>query len=60
MHRPTPAGVTPPTPGLEHEEPEMVREEDIPADDGNASHGTEESGGQAADGDRPSQEVERE
>ena len=30
----TPQGITPPTPGLEHEEPELMREEDIPSDDG--------------------------
>lgn len=29
-----PIGITPPSPGLEHEEPELRREEDIPADDG--------------------------
>ncbi|MEJ5990439.1 hypothetical protein WG902_10595 [Ramlibacter sp. PS3R-8] len=31
MH--TPQGITPPTPGLEREEPELRREEDIPEDD---------------------------
>ena len=30
-----PNGITPPTPGLEHEEPEMMVDEyDIPPDDG--------------------------
>ncbi|GAB3660540.1 hypothetical protein [Ramlibacter alkalitolerans] len=34
----TPAGITPPTPGLEHEEPEfMASEEDIPGGDTSAS-----------------------
>ncbi len=33
----TPVGVTPPTPGLEHEEPELVlSEEDIPGGDSGA------------------------
>lgn len=31
MH--TPRGITPPAPGLEREEPELRREEDIPKDD---------------------------
>jgi hypothetical protein len=35
MH--TPQGITPPAPGLEREEPELRREEDIPKDDGHAS-----------------------
>lgn len=31
----TPVGVTPPTPGLEHEEPELFTgEDDIPSSDG--------------------------
>ena len=34
MYRTTPIGITPPAPGLEREEPELRREEDIPADDG--------------------------
>jgi hypothetical protein len=33
----TPEGITPPAPGLEREEPELRREEDIPKDDGGAS-----------------------
>lgn len=33
MHHP-PTGETPPAPGLEKEEPELVVERDIPADDG--------------------------
>jgi hypothetical protein len=33
----TPTGITPPAPGLEHEEPELVAtEEDIPGNDGGA------------------------
>ena len=40
MH--TPQGITPPAPGLEREEPELRREEDIPEDDGHAS-GSERS-----------------
>lgn len=35
MH--TPQGTTPPAPGLEREEPEFRREEDIPRDDRHAS-----------------------
>ncbi len=36
MYSTPPSGVTPPAPGLEHEEPEMmVDEADIPTDDGN-------------------------
>ena len=30
----TPRGITPPTPGLEHEEPDFWLEDDIPSDDG--------------------------
>lgn len=32
-----PRGITPPTPGLEREEPTFVPEEDIPPDDGQAN-----------------------
>ena len=32
----TPQGITPPAPGLEQEEPEFRREDDIPKDDGHA------------------------
>jgi hypothetical protein len=40
----TPAGITPPAPGLEHEEPEFVpAEDDIPADS-SASAVTERNG----------------
>lgn len=42
----TPVGITPPAPGLEHEEPEFVAtEEDIPSGDGSASAVTERNGG---------------
>ena len=40
MYRSTPSGITPPAPGLEREEPEFSREDDIPADD-SASAGSE-------------------
>ena len=33
----TPQGITPPAPGLDREEPELRREEDIPKEDGRAS-----------------------
>jgi len=32
MNHPIPQGVTPPTTGLDKEEPELVNEEDIPTD----------------------------
>lgn len=37
-----PAGVTPPAPGLEREEPEFAVEEDIPKDE--SGHGGAEAG----------------
>jgi hypothetical protein len=37
MYRSTPSGITPPTPGLDREEPEFNREDDIPADDGGSA-----------------------
>lgn len=41
----TPVGITPPAPGLEHEEPEFVpAEDDIPASDSSASAVTERNG----------------
>lgn len=47
----TPRGITPPSPGLDREEPELRREEDIPADDAaKARRGAE---------DRPRGHVER-
>lgn len=54
----TPMGVTPPAPGLEHEEPEFVPvEEDIPAGDGGASGRTDRN---AAREERPLHKAERE
>lgn len=40
----TPQGITPPAPGLDHEEPEFRREDDIPKDDGHASGRPEREG----------------
>jgi hypothetical protein len=41
----TPAGITPPAPGLDHEEPEfMATEEDIPSGDGSATAVTDRKG----------------
>ena len=51
-----PSGTTPPAPGLEREEPELVREEDIPSDDGAVEALLEE----AEHEERPLREVERE
>jgi hypothetical protein len=54
----TPVGITPPTPGLEHEEPEFVAaEDDIPSGDGSASAVTERSNTRE---DRPLRAPERE
>jgi hypothetical protein len=52
----TPQGITPPTPGLEHEEPELMREEDIPSDDG----GIDAVDDAQARDERPQPELERE
>ena len=41
----TPAGITPPAPGLEREEPDFWVEDDIPSDDGHAAARPERSGG---------------
>jgi hypothetical protein len=47
MNRP-PAGITPPAPGLDHEEPAFWNEDDIPSDDGGRaaarSNGSERGG----------------
>jgi len=51
-----PIGTTPPTPGLEREEPELAREEDIPSDDG----GVEALLQDAEQEERPLREVEKE
>ncbi len=42
MHKP-PEGITPPAPGLDHEEPDLGVEDDIPSDDqgGSAAAGAE-------------------
>jgi len=54
----TPSGITPPAPGLEHEEPElMATEEDIPCGDGSASAVTDRN---AAREERPLHTPERE
>lgn len=54
----TPAGITPPAPGLEHEEPEFnTAEEDIPCRDASTSAVTERNG---ARDDRPRRSPERE
>jgi hypothetical protein len=40
----TPVGITPPAPGLDHEEPDMqVHEDDIPTGEGNASAHAEQA-----------------
>lgn len=54
MYSAPPVGITPHTPGLEHEEPEFGLEDDIPVEDQTADRETEAKGG---DGLR---EVERE
>lgn len=47
-----PVGITPPTPGLEHEEPEFALEEDIPVEDETARRDPRpDAGGRAASGD---------
>lgn len=50
----TPRGITPPTPGLEREEPTFVPEKDIPED----SSGASERG--AAREERPARSPDRE
>lgn len=52
-----PRGITPPAPGLEHEEPTFVPEEDIPESDGHASARGERGTGRE---DRQSRSNERE
>ncbi|TWO73030.1 hypothetical protein FN976_01995 [Caenimonas sedimenti] len=60
----TPEGITPPTPHLDREEPELRGEDDIPADDGGPSasersseRASERSGSRE---ERPLRKVERE
>lgn len=50
MNSAPPSGITPPTPGLEHEEPEFGLEDDIPRED---------QTGTPAEGEGP-RELERE
>ena len=50
----TPRGITPPAPGLEHEEPTFVPEEDIPAD------GRANARGERGRAERPARKPERE
>ena len=58
MTRDAPHGITPPTPGLEHEEPEFAIEDDIPSDD---RHGTAASERRQDSTERPaSGKLERE
>jgi hypothetical protein len=63
----TPEGITPPSPHPEREEPELRREDDIPADDGGPSSADERSNGESsgrlleeAREERPLRKVERE
>ena len=54
----TPVGITPPAPGLEHEEPEFLPlEEDIPSGEGSASAVTERNAGRE---ERPLHSPDRE
>lgn len=54
----TPSGITPPAPGLDHEEPEFVpAEDDIPSSDGSASAVTDRKGARE---ERPLHKPERE
>lgn len=53
----TPRGITPPAPGLEHEEPTFVPEDDIPAGDARANARPERGGGRE---ERPARSPERE
>jgi hypothetical protein len=52
-----PAGITPPAPGLDHEEPAFVPEEDIPSSDSRPAGRGERSGGRE---ERPLRSPERE
>ena len=65
MYRATPAGITPPAPGLEREEPEFMVEDDIPSDDDGPAARTERrerSDGSDGSGreERPQGKIERE
>jgi hypothetical protein len=48
----TPQGITPPAPGLDHEEPAFVPEDDLPSEG--------RSGGETAREERPAGKPERE
>jgi len=52
-----PRGITPPAPGLEHEEPTFVPEDDIPATEGRANARGERGTGRE---ERPARNSERE
>ncbi|HEX2544213.1 MAG TPA: hypothetical protein VHL79_05015 [Ramlibacter sp.] len=54
----TPSGITPPSPGLEREEPTFVNEDDIPRGDGGRT-GTRHPREEKRD-DRPARSSERE
>lgn len=59
----TPAGITPPTPHLDREEPEFRGEDDIPADDGSPAAAERPDRGGEPGGmrdERPLRKVERE
>ena len=59
----TPQGITPPSPGMDREEPDLWREDDIPADDGTpaATEGRSgaRSGGEESSRKEPGQREER-
>jgi len=54
----TPNGITPPAPGLEHEEPDFWVEDDIPSDDGGRATARSERTGSHEE--RPRTHSERE
>ena len=58
----TPRGITPPTPGLEREEPDFWLEDDIPSDDGQEAPkaGSERNGPREDREERSSHKPERE
>ena len=55
----TPRGITPPTPGLEHEEPDFWIEDDIPSDDGKERASARSDSGSSRE-ERSSHKPERE
>lgn len=58
MAQSTPAGVTPPAPGLAHEEPDIWQEDDIPTDDGGPADRPAATPGERRE--QPSHKPERE